>query len=302
VTRLNHVGTLLATIAALVAGSGCIDDLPRGWKIADARVLGVRVEVVGAPNIAAPAPGDTARVSVVFAEPPSSEGTPIGWGVLVGTAFLGGDARPITFEVPIPDASTLGAARALTAVGLVCSEGEPTLVPGSMMPSCSAGTTRSTTLLYTLALARSDMPANQNPELGADFASLDGALWETPAETLPATACAASAGGGALPLVSVSTTAKLIRLVVADTQRESVLNTAGSRVSEAITLSHFTSDGELERQFSVFEGVTALAQEIEWTPTGLTPSADGSLVRFWFVARDGRGGLAFTTRAVCVVP
>ena len=74
---------------------------------------------------------------------------------------------------------------------------------------------------------------------------------------------------------------------------------------EVITLSHFTSGGELERQFSVWEGdVVAMPEgsEIEWTPTDITPSADGTLVRFWFVARDGRGGLTFTTRAACVVP
>ena len=301
-TRLRETLAAIAALTALVAGSGCIDDLPPGWKIADARVLGVRVEVVGDPTIAAPAPGDTARVSVIFAEPPSSAETPIGWGVLVGPALLTGDARPIVFEVPIPDAATLGTTRSLSAVGLVCSDGAPTLTPGSMMPSCSAGTTRSTTLLYTLALARAEVPANHNPELGADFATFDGVLWEPPADALPATGCAALTGGGALPLVPVSMTVKLIRLVVADAQRESVINVDGSPVTEAITLSHFTSDGELERQFSVFEGVTAVPSEIEWTPTKLTPSADGTLVRFWFVARDGRGGLAFTTRALCVVP
>ena len=42
--------------------------------------------------------------------------------------------------------------------------------------------------------------------------------------------------------------------------------------------------------------------ELEWTPSELSPGPEGALVRFWFVARDGRGGLAYTTRAVCVVP
>ena len=108
----------------------------------------------------------------------------------------------------------------------------------------------------------------------------------------------------ALVLQLVSTTAKMLRIFVADDARESFTRADGTSGREVITLSHFASGGELERQFSVWEGdAVALPEgsEIEWTPTAITPSADGTLVRFWFVARDGRGGLSFRTRAACVV-
>jgi hypothetical protein len=282
-----------------------MEQLASGWEIADTRVIGVQVEVLGAPGIAAPAPGDTARLTVLLAEPPGTETEPIGWGFAAGPAFLGGVERPITFDVPIPSAAILGTTRAIRMAGIVCSNGVPTMDATTGMPTCGPGTTRSTTLTYTLALARDGVPANRNPVLGAGFATLDGVVWEPAADGLPITGCAALAGSAALPLVHVSTTEKLLHLFVDDAARETYARSDGTSAREIITLSQFTSGGDLQRQFSVWEGdAVALPDgaEVKWTPTGLSPNGDGALVRFWFVARDGRGGLGWTTRAACVVP
>lgn len=303
--RVHRLGALSFALVALVAGTGCMEQLAGGWNILDTRVIGIRVEVVGEPTIAAPSPGDVARVSVLLAEPPGTETEPIGWGFAVGPAFLGGAARPITFDVPLPDAAMLGTMRSIRMAGIVCSNGTPALDPATMLPTCSAGTTRSTTLTYTLALASDDAPANRNPVLAADFVTLDDMPWEPAADMLPTTGCASLAGGAALPLVNVSTTAKLLHLFVGDAERETYARSDGTSAREVITLSHFTSGGELPRQFSVWEGdAVALPDgaELKWTPTEIGPATDGTLVRFWFVARDGRGGLAYTTRAACVVP
>ena len=91
----------------------------------------------------------------------------------------------------------------------------------------------------------------------------------------------------------------------AEPHRFEFVRSDGTSGREVVTLSHFTSGGELERQFSAWEGDGVAwpeGAELEWTPTEIGPATDGTLVRFWFVARDGRGGLAYTTRAVCVVP
>ena len=298
-------GTLLLALGLLVAVPACTEDMASGWKIADTRVLGVRAEVVGDPDTAAPSPGDTARLTVLLAEPPGSESEPIGWGLALGPALFGGAARPITLDLPLPDAATLGARRSLTTAGIVCTNGTPTLEPGAMQPTCGAGTTRSTTLLYTLSLARDGAPANRNPTLGAGFATLSDAPWEVAADGLPATGCASLAGGAALPLVHVQKTEKLLHLFIDDAQRETYARTDGTMAREIITLSQFTTGGTLARQFSVWEGDAVALPDgavLKWAPTDLTPGADGALVRFWFVARDGRGGLAYTTRAACVVP
>lgn len=291
----------LAAIVLSFGASGCMGDLDKGSSILDTRVIGVRVEVVGNESVAAPSPGELARLTVLLAEPPGEDEDPLGWGVALGPLVREGTGRPIALEVPVPDAALLGGARSFPLVGQVCSNGTPRFGMGQTPPTCSEGSTRATTFLATVSLAREGAPPNRNPAFAADFATLAEERWDAAADALPATGCAAMAGGPALPLVTASETAQRLQLRVADAEREAFMRTDGSAAKEIVTLSHFTSAGDLARQFSVFEGEAAPDAEIEWTPD-LAADAAGTLVRFWFVARDGRGGLASTTRAVCVVP
>lgn len=276
-------------------------DLDKGSSILDTRVIGVRVEVVGSEAVAAPSPGDVARLTVLLAEPPGDDQDPLGWGVVLGPIVREGTGRPIVLELPVPEAALLGGARSFPLVGQVCSNGTPVFAMGEAPPTCSAGATRATSFLATISLAREGTAPNRNPVLADDFAILAEERWEAPADSLPATGCASLAGRPSLPLVTASTTEQRLLLRVADTEREAFTRTDGSEAKETLTLSQFTSAGDLSRQFSVFEGERAPDAELEWTPD-LTPDPTGTLVRFWFVARDGRGGVTSTTRAVCVVP
>ncbi len=278
-----------------------MSDLDKGSSILDTRVVGVRVEVVGNEAVAAPSPGDVARLTVLLAEPPGADQDPLGWGVGLGPLVREGMGRPIVLEVPVPDAALLGGARSFPLVGQICSNGTPRFSMGDAAPTCSEGSTRATSFLATISLAREGMAPNRHPALAEDFATLAEERWDAPVEALPATGCAALAGTPALPLVTASETAQRLLLRVADAEREDVARTDGSAAKETVTLSQFTSAGSLKRQFSVFEGDAAPDAEVEWTPD-LPADPEGTLVRFWFVARDGRGGTAFTTRAVCVVP
>ena len=70
---------------------------------------------------------------------------------------------------------------------------------------------------------------------------------------------------------------------------------------EELQVSHFTTAGELERAFTVFEASdTNLAARVSWKAPKSGP-VDG-VVRFFFVVRDMRGGSDFIERAVCIVP
>lgn len=299
--RRRAAALSFAAIVLSLGASGCMGDLDKGSSILDTRVIGVRVEVVGNESIAAPSPGDVARLTVLLAEPPGADQDALGWGVALGPFVQQGTGRPIVLEVPVPDASLLGGARSVPLVGQVCSNGTPRFGMGETPPTCSEGSTRATTFLATVSLAREGAPPNRNPTFGDDFATLAEERWDAPADALPATGCAAMAGNPALPLVTVSKDPQRVVLRIADATREAFVRTDGRAAKEVLTLSQFTSGGDLARQFSVFEGDVALDAEVEWTPD-LTADPTGTLVRFWFVARDGRGGVGFTTRAVCVVP
>ncbi len=299
--RRSAVAHTLAGLALSLGASGCMDELDKGSSILDTRVIGVRVEVVGNESVAAPSPGELARLTVLLAEPPGDDQEPLGWGIGLGPLVQQGTGRPIVLELPVPDAALLGGARSFPLVGQICANGTPRFGMGETPPTCSEGATRATSFLATISLAREGVPPNRHPVLADDFATLAEERWESPAAALPATGCASLAGGPTLPLVPVSKTAQRLLLRVADTERESFVRTDGSEGKEIITLSQFTSGGDLARQFSVFEGDVAPDAEVEWTPD-LAADPGGTLVRFWFVARDGRGGVASTTRAVCVVP
>ena len=71
-------------------------------------------------------------------------------------------------------------------------------------------------------------------------------------------------------------------------------------VTEELQVSWLTDGGDLERTFSF---ITDPARSVltHWQPFAEVP-ADGLLVRFTFVIRDGRGGTDWVERGLCVLP
>jgi hypothetical protein len=71
-------------------------------------------------------------------------------------------------------------------------------------------------------------------------------------------------------------------------------------VVENLQITLLTDDGEMEQSITFLDDDHPI-REIDWTP----PSVDrvalgGTVVRFHFVMRDGRGGISFAERALCV--
>jgi hypothetical protein len=82
---------------------------------------------------------------------------------------------------------------------------------------------------------------------------------------------------------------------------------------EQLIIAHAVTDlgGKLERYFSEVPGLEDDAQaeiEVEYTPPGPKDdaakglTAGGRLVRFYFLVRDERGGVDYTTRELCLLP
>ena len=68
----------------------------------------------------------------------------------------------------------------------------------------------------------------------------------------------------------------------------------------ALQVSHFTTIGSFERQFSVLDG-DATSLRVDWVPPedGVSERRTAQIV---IVLRDGRGGLDAITRQACIVP
>jgi hypothetical protein len=204
----------------------------------------------------------------------------------------------------MPDAATLNSATQVTANGLFCRTGNPVLQARDTdwtSSHCPDATDRP--LLSTMGIfVGTSESTNLNPSFASVGVDFDDATWPTWIE--PSESSSVCLDHAALtPTVTADGAAHHIALGLPKDLAEPLSPlTSHSATSETITLSHYTTAGDLERAFSAVD-ITLPAPQVTvtWTAPANVP-ADGQLVRFHFVLRDGRGGTDWTTRALCVVP
>src|SRR6185503_5792072 len=126
---------LLLGLAGLFI-AGCGPDFAPASLIDKTRVLGARIEVEGAPDRAAPMPGETANVSWLVTAPAGT--SPLAWtfaaclpGTVGGQSSLGsvdaplarfdGTASPPRISIPVPAAANLGGSASMVLYGQICS-------------------------------------------------------------------------------------------------------------------------------------------------------------------------------------
>lgn len=299
-----------AVLLSLVAGA-CAPEMDPVSLIERPRVIGARVEVEGAPVRSAPRPGETVKVAWLMTAP--TEMPPLAWAFLLCPGASGGDdlacvGDPLTvfqgkdsptMMVTVPAREALGNARELVLFGRVCTASEPMLDP-SGRPVCT-GNGDGTTAAVSIKLELEDW-SNRNPALGPEAFSFAGQPW---------LAGDAGARCAELPQVKAATKDHVIRIETSASDRESYVIMQGdpqrpTMKREWLQISQYLTAGEFERSFSTIEADAAderPAVEVKWeAPAVDKVPAEGLVVRFTFVARDMRGGLDWTTRAVCVTP
>ncbi|MEM9190006.1 MAG: hypothetical protein AAGF12_12560 [Myxococcota bacterium] len=172
--------------------------------------------------------------------------------------------------------------------GLLCPTGAPVTeipVPDDGVLSrddCQLGL--GTLFSLNIPVASPEWP-NQNPVFTADAIGLDGVTW---------TDAGGECGSPEERLVAPGQTVRLRIGPLPDEERE--VTSTGER--ERLLVSHFTSGGELDRQFSFVDDVTPMS-EVEWFAPANAPP-DGLTVHFNFVVRDGRFGSDRIRRRLCV--
>jgi hypothetical protein len=285
---------LVTTFALL--GTACDDALTRVDLVANLRVLGARVEVEGDPDRASPAPGETASIRWLVADPRPDPA--LGWAFAICEAAPPGGNLPscgadpfvtAAADVPVTGEPRIDftvpsetVAQALAVFGVVCPDSEPTFDDGEF--DCAGPGGRLVSLDFGLETATS---SNRNPVLVPDALTLDGT-------SVPAgTDCLA------LPSVAAGSSHTLV-LTLNETDRDAVEQlTSADPPKETLQVSHFTSAGALERAFTVFEASDKnLTAHVVWrAPKSPPPSG---FVRLFFVVRDLRGGSDWIERAICV--
>jgi hypothetical protein len=132
---------------------------------------------------------------------------------------------------------------------------------------------------------------NHSPSLAAAAFTVDGQPWPP--------------GDGCALKIAADTKVHPIAMALAG-QRETYTSTANAEGTpeprrETIQLSHFATGGKLPRQLSFIDDERDPSDvSVDWTPPTAEEMPAGGLVRFFFVARDLRGGLDWQTRSLCL--
>ncbi|HJL20513.1 MAG TPA: hypothetical protein RMH99_32900 [Sandaracinaceae bacterium LLY-WYZ-13_1] len=308
----------LGLAAVALGAAGCIDDLPSGVRIERPRVLAVRVRIDGEPQRAQPRPGETITLRWLTAPEggawtgaltacvaaPGNTGLPRCMGEPFAIAPPGPPSARPTFTLTMPE----DAAGEVLIGGVLCEGGTPAL-PEDGLPTCEGESATTELVTFDLSLA-TDQPPNRHPSWDDETFMLDGVTWTAPDDP-PATGCAEAAGGAALPRVPRrgEEEPSAVRFSSSPDDREAfeelVYGDPPSieEMREELLVSHVATAGLFSRLSTEVFDDDAPAPEVSWRhPDAEDVPDDGLTVRFWFVVRDGRGGMDWVERAACVVP
>lgn len=288
----------LLTVTLGLCLLGCDDPLAYPQDIDRLRVLGARVSVNGDSRRAWPRPGDSVSLEWLVVDPePEPQ---LGWRfeVCPGTAgsrglpecadevFASAEAFALSPEAPRFDFDVPGVVgERLLVQGLVCK--------GALASDSGCG--ERARVLFELTIA-ADGRENDNPTLADAPMTLDGKPW--PEATPGELAQGSCIPGASAPSIAGGEQATL-RLVLDAMDRDATADSTGlSPKHEALSVSHFSTRGRLSRALSIIEGDSnELEASVPWrAPT----AAGGERVRFYFVVRDGRGGVDWSARTLCL--
>lgn len=281
---------------------GCGDPLAPRQLVEKPRVLAARAETAADAAVATPERGQDAVVRVLLEAPTPLGAVPFALAACERDATLtgvpgcrdeltevsGAAAEPsIPFTVPSD-------ARALLVVGVACPEGVPRPASGvgAAYPDalgCSAGPA----LRMSFDVRLAPEVDNENPSI--DEIRLDDAPW---AENPSATVGGACVGGGG-PEIAANAGAHRVSVRLPAAARE---HTPAGR--EHLEVSWFSTAGALDRPVTFVEAEAPEAEnEVSqvWTAPGAAP-ASGRWMELVIVVRDGRGGVVWQRRSLCVVP
>jgi hypothetical protein len=278
---------------------GCDDPLKTVELVEEPRVLGAHVEVADEPGRAAPAPGESARVTFLLASPSLSQ--TVGFSLAAcaaaprrsartecaGDGFAvvssaDGELPGASLDFTVPD--DFDPAGRLAVLGTLCPSGSPS----EDGKSCD-GPELGLPVTLELELSR-DGDVNLNPTLEPESLSFDGASWPD--------VSAVDGDCGGQGYVEVAPSSKHdFEIALSEDDRDRVPHPQSlDPTRESLQLSHFTTGGDLSR---AFESVAWDSRELVRRSTWTAPKTPG-LVRFWLVLRDLRGGSDFVERDVCV--
>jgi hypothetical protein len=296
-TTMNRTLRLATTLAvATGVASGCTSDLPVASELTATRILGARVEVAADPGRADVAPGEAANVEWIVAAPTDPGAFDWMFATCVGIdgacadtpgAPTTGTGQPVVVPFTTPAADALGGRR----VPLM----------GGMLDGIVAR--------FSIPVEADGAAPNRHPALANDEIDLDGAPWTTPAAGDAGGPCDGSDGTPVVHATPDGATAvdSVVRLVSDADDRDSYVTdpATGATALEELQISNFATAGKFTASYAaIFADDFRPNPDVtmKWEPPAARDvPAGGEIVHVYLVVRDGRGGLDWTSRALCAV-
>lgn len=286
---------------------GCGDSLKSVSLIEEMRVLGARVEVLSDPTRSSPRPGEQASLRLFVAAPNDPAALSYAISVCavnpVNTGFPSCASAPFASAVqaePVTSAPTLDFQvpadldRKATPHGfanaLLCPD-SALKVDKNGASTCAVGA--GTEVNFEFDLGGPDYE-NHSPSITERALTLDGEPW---LESDAALTCASA------PNTVTSGSKHTLAITLVDTDFEALPRTTAIEPGrESLLASQFSSAGKLSHAFLSINVESPLTdRQVTWDAPGAHGNAP-TLVRFYFVVRDARGGEDFARRALCVAP
>lgn len=288
-------------LLVLLSSVACAEGVSEASRIEYARVLGVRIEAASDPQRNAVSVEEAARARVLVVGPDGAtevsyaillcaadapDGTLPGCkGPALATALGEAESEPTVAWSGL-SVDDLGGADGLLVAGTICEAGTPG-TDASRPGHCEGTDAPGVSFVAHVPRRDADDPAteNQHPRATDALVTFDGEAW-------PAGMCGAQAAR--------DHEEHDLTVTLHDSNRESVTGDNGD--NEQLLLSWFTTDGNLDRHFSVLERDAAEDTPLDalWTSPKSTSDATRNVATFYFVLRDQRGGIDWIERTLCL--
>ena len=263
-------------------------------------------------------PGEAAAVEWLVAGP--SAPATLDWAFALCTTggadcadapppIAAGSGAPVVVPFTTPDAAALGTDLLPLMLGVVCADGTVGIDPNAPLPTCTGPGASGTPVRFTIPVAPDGATPNRHPVFsqrrhraggrGVGSGDRDGGDGRRLRRDDRLPVVTATAAG-------VEAVKQHIRIVSDGDDRETFTpEGAAAAQLEEIQISNFTTAGKFESSYAaIFATDTRPDADVtvKWEPPkAATVGAAGQVVTFHFVVRDLRGGLDWTSRALCAV-
>lgn len=285
---------LLISCVSLATLSGCGDPLEFAQTLEETRTIGVRVS--GPDGEARVEAGQSASFELLFAGPGGTEQLAFAYRLCPaadsarGVPYCAGDSwqedqidwdgTPISFSVP----DDVEGNTRFAILGAACESGQPRLAEDPLDWKCSDD---SPVLRVSFdAWTGGDEFQNQNPDLSELSIEIEGDSLSIEEESLKA-----GCDDQSVRVKAAETVEFFFEL--GEGAREKTEDAPEAK--ELLQLSHFSTAGRFDRQFTILEAQEKPEILREWE----APKEPGS-VKIYLVVRDGRGGVTWASTSVCV--